>query len=171
MILGANHAVQSLPSSVLTGQTRAVLQRFVPFPAVAIGVVANMLIMRRRELFEGLTVRDTTGRDLGSSIAAAKIALTQTGYSRGCLAAFNLVIPPVIMTALERSTRFRAHPRLHLPVQTVVCCFAFITGVPISTALYDQHQVVPLSALEHDMQRAAGEAGLDGVHVSFNRGV
>ena len=169
MILGANYAVQSLPGSVLTSQTRVVLQRFVPFPAVALGVVANMLIMRRREFYEGITVRDTTGRDLGSSIVAAKIALTQTGYSRVCLAACNLVIPPVIMTALERSARFRAHPRLHLPVQTVVACFAFMTGVPISTALYDRHQVVPLSALEYDIQQAAGE--LDGVHVSFNRGV
>uniref|UniRef100_A0ACB8E9J4 Uncharacterized protein n=1 Tax=Sphaerodactylus townsendi TaxID=933632 RepID=A0ACB8E9J4_9SAUR len=52
--------------------TRLLLQRFVPFPAVAGANICNVILMRHSELEEGIHVLDSNGEVVGSSRIAAK---------------------------------------------------------------------------------------------------
>ncbi|KAG7266140.1 hypothetical protein CRUP_016388, partial [Coryphaenoides rupestris] len=52
--------------------TRLLVQRFIPFPAVASANVCNVVLMRHAELSEGISVLDDRGNVVGNSKMAAK---------------------------------------------------------------------------------------------------
>ena len=52
--------------------TRLIVQKFVPFPAVATASVSNCILMRFSELKEGIEVKDKKGNVVGNSKEAAK---------------------------------------------------------------------------------------------------
>ncbi|KAM8915780.1 sideroflexin-5a isoform 2-T2 [Spinachia spinachia] len=54
--------------------TRLLVQRFIPFPAVATANVCNVVLMRHSELSEGISVLDDNGNVVGASKVAARLA-------------------------------------------------------------------------------------------------
>ncbi|KAK1175147.1 sideroflexin-5-like [Acipenser oxyrinchus oxyrinchus] len=82
--------------------TRVLIQRFVPFPAVASANICNVVLMRHNELTEGIDVLDSSGNVVGSSRVAAKHALMETALTRVVLPMPILVLPPIIMSFLEK---------------------------------------------------------------------
>ncbi|XP_077992315.1 sideroflexin-5-like isoform X1 [Glandiceps talaboti] len=82
--------------------TRVMIQRFVPFPAVATASVCNVVLMRISELGEGIEVVDKDGNVIGTSKIAAKSALLETAMTRAVLPAPILIIPPIIMAVLDK---------------------------------------------------------------------
>jgi tricarboxylate carrier len=82
--------------------TKMVVQRFIPFPAVATASTLNAVLMRNSELREGIAVVDETGQEVGTSIIAAHRAVRETAITRAFLPAPILLIPPVIMAGLEK---------------------------------------------------------------------
>ncbi|CAG5127616.1 unnamed protein product, partial [Candidula unifasciata] len=53
-------------------KTKLLIQRFVPFPAVATASTCNVLLMRNSELYEGIEVVDKNNKVVGTSRVAAK---------------------------------------------------------------------------------------------------
>ncbi|KAM7052499.1 LOW QUALITY PROTEIN: sideroflexin-5-like [Acridotheres tristis] len=82
--------------------TRLLIQRFVPFPAVASANICNVVLMRHAELEEGIDVLDGSGNVVGSSRVAARHALLETALTRVVLPMPILVLPPIIMSLLEK---------------------------------------------------------------------
>ncbi|OCT96530.1 sideroflexin-5 [Xenopus laevis] len=68
--VGLNILVQR--ANKFTPSTRLLIQRFVPFPAVASANVCNVVLMRHSELEEGIDVLDSNGHIVGSSRIAAR---------------------------------------------------------------------------------------------------
>ncbi|XP_051508079.1 sideroflexin-5-like [Myxocyprinus asiaticus] len=64
--------------------TRILMQRFIPFPAIGIANVCNVLLMHHTELSEGIIVLDDRGNVVGTSKLAARHALTETALSMPC---------------------------------------------------------------------------------------
>ena len=62
----------------------------------------NVVLMRNSELSEGINVFDQNKKVVGSSKVAAKKALIETAVTRMVLPAPILIIPPVIMTMIEK---------------------------------------------------------------------
>nr|XP_057932634.1 sideroflexin-5b isoform X3 [Doryrhamphus excisus] len=58
----------------LSPATRTIIQRLVPFPAVASANICNVALMRHNELSEGIDVLDADGKVVGSSKIAARHA-------------------------------------------------------------------------------------------------
>ncbi|XP_033632998.1 sideroflexin-5-like [Asterias rubens] len=147
--------------------TRMVVQRFVPFPAVATANVCNVTLMRFSELSEGINVTDSQGNVVGSSKIAAKMALTETAVTRIFMPAPILLIPPVVMTFIENKTNFlKRFPRMHLPLQIVVCTATFAFALPLAISLFPQFSKVATSKLEPNIQAATSEDT-----VSYNKGL
>ena len=69
---------------------------------VATASTLNAVLMRNHELREGITVIDEQGKEIGTSIVAARAAVTETAITRAILPAPILLIPPVVMVALEK---------------------------------------------------------------------
>ncbi|NXB96812.1 SFXN5 protein, partial [Vidua chalybeata] len=134
--VGLNVLIQR--ANKFTPATRLLIQRFVPFPAVASANICNVVLMRHTELEEGIDVLDNNGNIVGSSRVAAKHALLETALTRVVLPMPILVLPPVIMSVLEKTSLLRSRPRLVLPVQSLVCLAAFGLALPLAISLFPQ---------------------------------
>lgn len=132
--------------------TRSLIQRFVPFPAVAAANVSNVVLMRHGELEEGISVMDEDGNAIGFSKIAARHALMETALTRVVLPVPILVLPPIIMSFLEKTRMLQARPRLTLPVHSLVCLAAFGFALPLAISLFPQISEIETSKLEPEIQ-------------------
>ncbi|XP_069017062.1 sideroflexin-5a isoform X2 [Embiotoca jacksoni] len=89
-------------ASLFSPTSRLLVQRFIPFPAVASANVCNVVLMRHSELSEGISVLDGDGNVVGTSRVAARHALLETALTRVVLPMPILVLPPLIMATLEK---------------------------------------------------------------------
>lgn len=134
--------------------TRHLVQRFVPFPAVASANVCNVVLMRHNELGKGIDVLDADGEVVGSSRIAAQHALLETALTRIALPMPILVLPPFVMSFLEKTALLRSHPRLVLPVHSLVCLAAFGLALPLAISLFPQTSEIEASKLEPEIAAA-----------------
>lgn len=132
---------------------KALLQRLVAYPATATANICNVVLMRNHELFTGIEVKDKDGNVVGTSKIAARKAVFETTVTRILLPLPVLVIPPFVMQLLERTKFMISRPKLHLPVQALVCVAAFGFGLPLAIALFPQTSEVLPSELESEIQQ------------------
>jgi len=116
------------------------LQRFVPFAAVASANFVNIPLMRQIELVEGISVMDAeTGEVVCRSRVCAVSGITQVVASRVAMAAPGMFCLPFIMKQMEKKPWFKARPALHAPFQvTGVGCFLLLM-VPLACAIFPQN--------------------------------
>ncbi|XP_034857197.1 sideroflexin-5 isoform X2 [Mirounga leonina] len=188
--VGLNVLVQK--ANKFTPATRLLVQRFVPFPAVASANICNVVLMRYGELEEGIDVLDGDGNLVGSSKIAARHALLETALTRVVLPMPILVLPPIVMsmlekrgqslmisassqepvpvrrgpTQLQRTALLQARPRLLLPVQSLVCLAAFGLALPLAISLFPQMSEIETSQLEPEIARATSSRT-----VVYNKGL
>ncbi|XP_066535673.1 sideroflexin-5a [Hoplias malabaricus] len=146
--------------------TRLLIQRFIPFPAVATANVCNVLLMRHSELSEGISVLDNDGNVVGTSKLAARRALLETALTRVVLPMPILVLPPVVMSILESLPLLQRHPRLVLPVHSLVCLCAFSLALPLAISLFPQNSQIHSSQLEPEIS-----AGMKCKVLTYNKGL
>lgn len=126
----------------LSPSLKSMIQRFVPLPAVATASTLNVLLMRRHELDKGIDVLDKSGKVVGSSQLAAKKALKEMAISRALLPVPLLTIPPIIMSMFEKTSALKKNPRLHMPINLVVCTICFFYALPATIAIFPQMSTV-----------------------------
>ncbi|PIK52395.1 putative sideroflexin-5-like [Apostichopus japonicus] len=133
------------------GPTGQLVKRFVPFPAVALANICNVTLMRYTELWEGIEVTDSKGNVLGTSKVAAKSALVETAMTRVVLPAPVLLLPPIIMTFIENRTKFlKKFPRMHFPLQVIVCTASFAFALPLAISLFPQTAQTKFNSLNSE---------------------
>ncbi|BEI87322.1 uncharacterized protein CcaverHIS019_0100400 [Cutaneotrichosporon cavernicola] len=106
LAVGLTRVVPRLP---LAAGTKALLGRLVPFVAVASAGVVNISCIRWKEMRDGVDVYqlekkddEEEKKDLGLSAKAGQMAVMQSAASRVLTNMPTLIIPPVVMTLLER---------------------------------------------------------------------
>lgn len=163
--LAFNRAIAASPtlSSGLVG-------RLVPLFAVAGGNMANIPLMRQRELVEGIDVMGADGEVLGKSKAAAQSALAQVVPSRVLMGVPSMAGVPFLMQRFEKTALLRARPVLRAPV-TVLLTGMFLTfSTPLCCAIFPQTATLPLSSAEPHIVDAAKKRGIQDA-VYFNKGL
>ncbi|XP_076156580.1 sideroflexin-5a isoform X1 [Alosa pseudoharengus] len=146
--------------------TRLLVQRFIPFPAVASANVCNVVLMRYSELKQGISVLDDQGTVVGTSQVAARHAILETAMTRMVLPMPILVLPPIVMTFLERLPLLQRRPWLVLPVHSLVCLAAFGLALPLAISLFPQQSQIHVSLLEPEIAAAT-----DCKIVTYNKGL
>ncbi|KAJ8336248.1 hypothetical protein SKAU_G00395910 [Synaphobranchus kaupii] len=162
--VGLNVLIQK--ANKFSPATRVLVQRFVPFPAVASANVCNVVLMRNSELTEGIDVLDTDGNVVGTSRVAAKHALLETALTRVVLPMPILVLPPMVMAFLERLPLLQTQRRLVLPVHSLVCLGAFGLALPLAISLFPQMSQIEVSQLEPEIAMATNDKV-----VTYNKGL
>ncbi|XP_051945056.1 sideroflexin-5-like [Xyrauchen texanus] len=162
--VGLNVLIQK--SSKFNPTTRLLIQRFIPFPAVASANICNVALMRHNELSEGIDVLDSKGNVVGSSRIAAKHALIETALTRVALPLPIFVLPPLIMSFLEKLPLMQAHRRMMLPVHSLVCLAIFGLSLPLAISLFPQMSEIEASHLEPEIAMAT-----DCKVLSYNKGL
>ncbi|KAL8594100.1 Sideroflexin-5 [Nucella lapillus] len=153
-------------ASAFSPTTKMLIQRFVPFPAVAMASMCNVVLMRNSELVEGIEVFDKQENIIGTSKAAAKKALGETALTRMFLPAPILLIPLVVMSFLEKTKFLRTYPKMHLPMNAVVCTLSFGLALPVAIGLFPQVSSISRDALEPEVQNLTNDEV-----VYYNKGL
>ncbi|XP_038554862.1 sideroflexin-5b isoform X1 [Micropterus salmoides] len=164
LAVGLNMLIQK--ANKLSPATRMIIQRFVPFPAVASANICNVGLMRHNELSEGIDVLDDNGNVVGSSKIAARHAIIETAFTRVVLPMPIFVLPPIIMSYLERLRFLQSNRRLLLPIHSVVCLITFGLSLPVAISLFPQMSQIEVSCLEPEIAMAT-----DCKVVTYNKGL
>jgi len=124
--------------AALAKSSSKLLQRFVPFAAVAAANCVNIPLMRQQELMEGMTLSDETGQLACHSTACANEGISKVVISRISMAAPGMFALPIIMERMERLHWFKSRPVLHPPFQVMgVGCFLLLM-VPTACSIWPQ---------------------------------
>jgi len=161
--VGSNLALQK---AAISEVTRASLKRFVPFAAVATANVCNTLLMRRQEISDGIVVRTSDGQIVGNSQIAAQRAIAATCGSRVVMSACMLTIPPVVLPFIERTSFFKARPKMKLPLSLAFVSALMFTVVPLSVGVFEENQTIPSSKLEKQFAER-----FPGQNLFYNKGL
>ncbi|XP_056141812.1 sideroflexin-5b isoform X1 [Lampris incognitus] len=162
--VGLNVLIQK--ANKLSPATRIIIQRLVPFPAVASANICNVALMRHNELSEGVDVLDTNGNVVGSSKVAARHAIMETAFTRVVLPMPIFVLPPIIMSYLERLQFLQSNRRLLLPIHSLVCLATFSLSLPVAISLFPQMSQIEVAHLEPEIAMAT-----DCKVVTYNKGL
>ncbi|XP_022055087.1 sideroflexin-5b isoform X2 [Acanthochromis polyacanthus] len=162
--VGLNVLIQK--ANKLSPATRMIIQRLVPFPAVASANICNVGLMRHNELSEGIDVLDNNGNVVGSSKIAARHAIMETAFTRVVLPMPIFVLPPIIMSYLERLRFLQSNRRLLLPIHSFVCLVTFGLSLPVAISLFPQMSQIEVSRLEPEIAMAT-----DCKVVTYNKGL
>ncbi|XP_005935267.1 sideroflexin-5b isoform X2 [Haplochromis burtoni] len=162
--VGLNVLIQK--ANKLSPATRMIIQRLVPFPAVASANICNVGLMRHNELSKGIDVLDNNGNVVGSSRIAARHAIMETAFTRVVLPMPIFVLPPIIMSYLERLRFLQSNRRLLLPIHSVVCLVTFGLSLPVAISLFPQMSQIEVSCLEPEIAMAT-----DCKVVTYNKGL
>jgi len=123
------------------------LQRFVPFAAVASANCVNIPLMRQQELLEGISMTDETGEVACYSRTCAVAGISKVVISRVAMAAPGMFCLPVIMQKMEKKPWFKSRPVLHAPFQVLgVGCFLLVM-VPMACSIFPQTVTVTSESL------------------------
>ncbi|XP_023278962.1 sideroflexin-5-like [Seriola lalandi dorsalis] len=76
------------------------------------------------------------------------------------------VLPPIIMSYLERLRFLQSNRRLLLPIHSVVCLVTFALSLPVAISLFPQMSQIEVSRLEPEIAMAT-----DCKVVTYNKGL
>uniref|UniRef100_A0A3Q2U7G1 Sideroflexin 5a n=1 Tax=Fundulus heteroclitus TaxID=8078 RepID=A0A3Q2U7G1_FUNHE len=163
-LVGLNVLIQKANRLSPTG--KLLVQRFVPFPAVASANICNVVLMRHTELSDGIDVIDDSGKVVGTSKIAARHALLETALTRVVMPMPIMVLPPMIMAVLEKLPLLQRQRRLVLPVHSLVCLASFALALPLAISLFPQMSQISVNQLEPEIATAT-----DCEIVTYNKGL
>eukprot|EP00922_Rhytidocystis_sp_ex-Travisia-forbesii_P070409 GHVS01105174.1.p1 GENE.GHVS01105174.1~~GHVS01105174.1.p1 ORF type:complete len:373 (-),score=48.43 GHVS01105174.1:390-1508(-) len=180
-------------SKSLSDVLRSRLRMIVPYVAVASAGVANVGLMRLRELTDGIPVffnpagDNQTPEPLGVSKVAAKQALMQTAISRIVLPIPILALPPPILALCYRLRAVKGSRILKVTAELTVLIAGLWVGLPCAVGIFPQMASLPMSDVEPELLEKAkeilrqrkgeswmkqnGNAVGDSMFVTFNKGV
>ena len=180
-------------TTAISPGTKAVVQRFIPYPAVATANTCNIYLMRRSEMSTGISITDERGTHLATSTEAAKKgekkekisdncavlilsfffpkAIKETALTRIVLPAPILVIPPIVMGFIEKTSLFVKRPYLRLPVHAAVVTAAFGFALPLAISVFPQTGAIEVSKLEPSLRALTDPDGKKIETVFYNKGL
>lgn len=96
------------------------LQRYVPFAAVAAANCVNIPFMRQNEILNGIDVKSADGEIVGQSRLAAIKGISEVIISRITMAAPGMLLLPVVMERLEKLPAYKRIKWINAPFQTIM---------------------------------------------------
>ncbi|KAM8708080.1 hypothetical protein ACLKA7_015107 [Drosophila subpalustris] len=153
-----------------------ILQRYVPFAAVAAANCVNIPMMRQNEIIHGIEVKNANGEVVGQSRLAAIKGISEVVLSRILMAAPGMLVLPVIMNRLEKLPAYKRIKWINAPFQTLMvgCFLCFM--VPTACSIFPQQCGLDTSTMRtfeselyEDMVKRTG--GAVPKRVYFNKGL
>lgn len=133
--------------SYLAKRASPLMQRFVPFAAVAAANMVNIPLMRQSELIDGVSVYDEDNKRVSQSRYAALKGIGLVTFSRILIASPGMLILPLGMEHLEKTAWMKKYRIINAPLQVLLSGVTLLFMVPIGCALFNQKSSMPVSRL------------------------
>eukprot|EP00053_Salpingoeca_punica_P004891 m.51520 g.51520 ORF g.51520 m.51520 type:complete len:329 (-) comp12997_c0_seq1:463-1449(-) len=168
LAIGFNRLLQRYESKLGKG---VLIRSLGPITAVSVAGIVNLLCIRYPELVEGVRVYDQNGKDRGMSKEAGRDALFKCSLARVIWTVPGMLIPPVIMAALDRFKAVRSSPRLRMVSEIGVIALTIWAVLPFAIAVFPQRDSLPTSRLEPELRNLQTDDGKPVERVWFNKGI
>lgn len=143
----------------------------IPFCAVVAAGTASLLVVRQGELKNGVAVKDIEGRVHGNSKVAAQNGLAQCAMARVLWNIPVLIMPPVVMGAMDKTKAFKGKPVVRLGFLTALSTVAVILGLYPAQAVYPQQASIPAEKIEPQFQGLKDSKGDIIQKFFYNKGL
>ena len=155
------------------GNGNAIVRGLVASYSVLIGNAANLYCMRRKELGEGIVVRDREDFEYGRSQAAADIAFRRTAVARACVSvvSWGLAMHAVSLWNAIGGRIGALGTVLGVPAAIGSCGAASVVGVCAGQAYSNELVAVIPELLEENYQDVKDSCGNTITLFKFNRGL
>ncbi|KAL8562992.1 hypothetical protein ACOMHN_004684 [Nucella lapillus] len=152
------------------------VQRWVPFVAVAASNAVNIPLMRQSELIDGVTVCDESDRPVTQSRYAAVKGISQVTAARILMAAPSMILLPILMERLEITSLFRRVRGLGAATQILLSGLTLLIMVPVGCAIFPQQCSIKTEKLKLMDSRHLEKLRQAGPHavpdtLYFNKGL
>jgi sideroflexin-5 len=141
-----------------------------PFLACAIAGCANLILVRKDELSEGIMLFDNNKNEIGKSTLAARTAIIKC-----CAARFAWNVPIMIGVPLILSRLYKLYPlirkrkKLSILTTVLVSGFTCMVAVPPALALFPQYDSININKLEDKYKILSSKTGIKELY--FNKGL
>lgn len=122
----------------LARRASGLMQRFVPFAAVAAANIVNIPLMRQSEILDGITVYDENKNPVTTSKYAAVKGISQVVFSRIVMAAPSMTVLPLIFEHIEKYRWMQRMKILNAPMQVLAAGAFLLFMTPTACALFPQ---------------------------------
>uniref|UniRef100_A0A915B9C4 Sidoreflexin n=1 Tax=Parascaris univalens TaxID=6257 RepID=A0A915B9C4_PARUN len=157
--LGLNACVKSF---------HPLINRLVPFFAIAVANAINIPTMRSVELQKGIDVAEENGTKLGASRKVAFIAIAEVTISRIAMAAPYMVMTPIVAHYMMKKPWYASRRWVNAVFQTLLCGAVLAFSTPMCCALFPQWSSIEVSKLEKDLQESIAKRN---AVVYYNKGL
>ncbi|GAB1602299.1 sideroflexin-2-like [Argonauta hians] len=133
--------------AILSQRTSGLMQRFVPFTAVAAANIVNIPLMRQSEFLDGIVVYDENKNPITTSKYAAVKGISQVVFSRIVMAAPSMILLPILFQHLEKYRWMQRLKVLNAPLQVLCSGALLMVMTPTACALFPQRCSIATSKL------------------------
>lgn len=166
--LVATSVMKRITASGQGGMKMTLVRAFLPMSAVAASGIANVMLMRKDELTEGVNVRDEEGVVRGKSVVAGRIGLSECAAARVLWNIPSMTLPPLLAPMLARTAMFSANPAL---AELLLIYAGVAVGVPPAIAYFPSIETVAAADLEEQFRDLTYPDGTQVKTLKFNKGV
>lgn len=147
------------------------IQRTVPFIAVASAGSFNAVFMRQGELKHGIDITDAHGQVHGRSKLAAKKSLSEVALTRVALPMPVLLLPPYVMETMKKMNVMPKNRIGKAMAELSVITLCLWGAFPSSIALFPQIGSIDVSDVESEFQSLKDLNGKEIKQFFYNKGV
>ncbi|KAI8854815.1 Tricarboxylate/iron carrier [Chytridium lagenaria] len=164
--LGLNHWVKRLNG--ISPTALSLLQKAVPFTAVAAAGTINVFLMRQKELTDGIAIQDENGVIVGKSTVAGWDAISQVAVSRVATSFPAVFLPGIVMSQLEKTKFLKANPDLlYRSILYGVICGSLMAALPCAVAIFPQMAEISVDRLEPEFKVSSARTENPFVHFTL----
>jgi len=168
--LGATYLTQKAAHLGLAARTA--IRAILPFSAVVVAGWANIALIRRNELTDGVAVLDEDGEVRGLSKTAGKAAIAKCCAARFVWNVPAMIIPTVFMGYMSSKPWWmRLNPRVRTLTEVGLISFFLMVGVPPALGLYPQRESVKATDLEEEFHHLTDKHGAPVDVLYYNKGL
>eukprot|EP00945_MAST-04E_sp_MAST-4E-sp1_P008287 g8287.t1 len=143
-----------------------------PFAAVASAGSLNLALVRRDELYEGISVFDRDKNEVGKSPIAARNSIIKCSLARFAWCTPIMVFPPVIALQAEKIFPIlKKNTRVNIAFMTVLYGAHLFFCVPPALGLFPQYDSMATEALEPEFHHLKYSDGSPIKELFFNKGL
>ena len=141
------------------------------YVAAAFAGAGNLVLMRSKEMKEGINIEDESGKvNYGKSVVAGKQAVLETAFSRFVLPLPVLFFPAIVNYGMERVGMWPRQVMASKLLELTLCIGSLTVALPMSIALFKQRSQLKLEDLESEFKELKTESGDLVKHVYYNKG-
>ncbi|KAG0738420.1 hypothetical protein G6F57_001000 [Rhizopus arrhizus] len=168
LAVGLNQAV---PRLNLSPTVKLLCMKLVPFTAVAAAGTVNVFLMRGKEIRHGIDVYTKEGECVGKSKVAGMSAVSQVAISRVLTNAPVLIIPPLLLSRIQKTEFIKARPKLVTPINFGLIALSLMTALPAAIAVFPQIGELNTSSMEKEFQDLKNKNNEPIRQLYFNKGL